>query len=166
MSAEYALVTARRTRMQELAEDGSSPARRVLGLQDNPARFISAIQLGVTLSSLALGAIGEPVISSLLEGPLDLLPESWQSGVSTTISVILAFTILSFFHVVVGEIVPKSFTLVHTERVALAVALPIDIFYAVFKPFIWVLVGPARSSCAGSGCRPARAPASPTRRRS
>ena len=63
VSAEYALVTARRTRMQELAEDGSKSARRVLGLQANPARFISAIQLGITLSSLALGAIGEPVVS-------------------------------------------------------------------------------------------------------
>src|SRR6185437_4838778 len=71
---------------------------------------------------------------------LDLLPESWHHGVSLTISAILAFTILSFFHVVVGEIVPKSFTLVHAERVALAVALPIDVFYAVFKPFIWVLI--------------------------
>ena len=140
VSAEYGLVTARRTRMQELAEDGSKSARRVLGLQANPARFISAIQLGITLSSLALGAIGEPVISSLLETPLDLLPESWHHGVSLTISAILAFTILSFFHVVVGEIVPKSFTLVHAERVALAVALPIDVFYAVFKPFIWVLI--------------------------
>src|SRR5690349_5548611 len=108
VSAEYGLVTARRTRMQELAEEGSKAARRVLGLQANPARFISAIQLGITLSSLALGAIGEPVISSLLESPLGLLPESWHHGVSLTISAILAFTILSFFHVVVGEIVPRS----------------------------------------------------------
>ena len=140
VAAEYALVTVRRTRVQELVDGGSRAARRVMALQTNPARFISAIQLGVTLSSLALGAIGEPVVSKLLEKPLDALPQSWQGGVATTISVILAFTILSYFHVVFGEIVPKSYTLQAQERVALAVAVPIDTFYKVFRPFIWVLV--------------------------
>ena len=71
VAAEYALVTMRRTRVQELIAQGSRGARRVDALQQNPARFISAIQLGVTLSSLALGAIGEPVVSKLLEKPLD-----------------------------------------------------------------------------------------------
>src|SRR5689334_19308225 len=108
VAAEYALVTVRRTRVQELVDQDNRAARRVADLQTNPARFISAIQLGVTLSSLALGAIGEPVVSSLLERPLDLLPESWHTSVATTISVIVAFTILSFLHVVMGEIVSQS----------------------------------------------------------
>jgi CBS domain containing-hemolysin-like protein len=145
VAAEYGLVTVRRTRMQELDAQGSRPARRVLRLLEQPPRFISAIQLGVTLSSLGLGAIGEPVVSRLLERPLDLLPESWHTSVATTISVIVAFTILSYFHVVMGEIVPKSFTLQHPDRVALIVAGPISAFYVVFRPFIWVLV---RSSAA------------------
>ena len=140
VAAEYGLVTVRRTRMQELDAQGSRPARRVLRLLEQPPRFISAIQLGVTLSSLALGAIGEPVVSRILERPLDLLPESWHTSVATTISVILAFTILSYFHVVIGEIVPKSFTLQHPERVALVAAGPISAFYVIFRPFIWVLV--------------------------
>ncbi|HET7429545.1 MAG TPA: hemolysin family protein [Gaiellales bacterium] len=140
VAAEYALVTVRRTRIQELIAQGSRAARRVDELQQNPARFISAIQLGVTLSSLALGAIGEPVVSKLLEKPLDLLPESWHGGIALTISSILAFAILSFFHVVLGEIVPKSYTLLHAERVALVVAGPINVFYAVFRPFIWALI--------------------------
>jgi putative hemolysin len=140
VAAEYALVTVRRTRIQELIAQGSRAARRVDELQQNPARFISAIQLGVTLSSLALGAIGEPVVSKLLEKPLDLLPESWHGGIALTISSILAFAILSFFHVVLGEIVPKSYTLLHAERVALVVAGPINAFYAVFRPFIWALI--------------------------
>ncbi len=140
VAAEYALVTVRRTRLQELEAQGSRAAGRVLRLVDTPPRFISAIQLGVTLSSLALGAIGEPVVSRLLRSPLDLLPQSWHTSVATTVSVVLAFTILSFFHVVMGEIVPKSFTLEHAERVALWVAGPINAFYAVFRPFIWVLV--------------------------
>jgi CBS domain containing-hemolysin-like protein len=140
VAAEYGLVTVRRTRMQELDAQGSRRARRVLRLLEQPPRFISAIQLGVTLSSLALGAIGEPVVSRILERPLDLLPESWHTSVATTISVILAFTILSYFHVVMGEIVPKSFTLQHPERVALVAAGPISAFYVIFRPFIWVLV--------------------------
>src|SRR6476620_10634206 len=140
VAAEYALVTMRRTRVQELVDQGSRGARRVADLQQNPARFISAIQLGVTLSSLALGAIGEPVISNLLDTPLGWLPDSWHGGVAVTISAILAFSILSFFHVVLGEIVPKSYTLQHAERVALVVATPINVFYAIFRPFIWALV--------------------------
>jgi hypothetical protein len=85
------------------------------------------------------------VVSRILERPLDLLPEGWHTSVATTISVILAFTILSYFHVVMGEIVPKSFTLQHPERVALFAAGPISSFYVIFRPFIWVLV---RSSAA------------------
>ncbi len=145
VAAEYGLVTVRRTRMQELDAQGSRSAKRVLRLLEQPPRFISAIQLGVTLSSLGLGAIGEPVISRLLERPLDLLPDSWHTSVATTISVILAFTILSYFHVVMGEIVPKSFTLQYPERVALFAAGPVSSFYVIFRPFIWVLV---RSSAA------------------
>ncbi|MEP6641223.1 MAG: hemolysin family protein [Gaiellales bacterium] len=145
VAAEYGLVTVRRTRLQELDAQGSRSARRVLRLLEAPPRFISSIQLGVTLSSLGLGAIGEPVVSGLLKRPLDLLPQSWHTGIAETISVILAFTILSYFHVVMGEIVPKSFTLGHPERVALLSAGPISAFHAVFRPFIWVLV---RSSAA------------------
>ncbi len=141
VAAEYALVTVRRTRLQELEAQGVRRARRVLNLLDNPSGFISAIQLGVTLSSLALGAIGEPVVSELLQKPLDWLPRDLHTGVATTISIILAFTILTYFHVVMGEIVPKSFTLQHSERVALAVARPISVFRTLFRPFIWVLVG-------------------------
>ncbi len=148
VAAEYGLVTVRRTRLQELEAQGSRRARRVLRLLDSPPRFISSIQLGVTLSSLALGAIGEPVVSQLLKRPLDLLPQSWHTGVADTISVILAFTILTYFHVVMGEIVPKSFTLGHPERVALLSAGPISVFHAIFRPFIWVLV---RSSAAVLG---------------
>jgi len=140
VAAEYGLVTVRRTRLQELDAQGNKRARRVLRLLEVPPRFISAIQLGVTLSSLALGAIGEPVVSELLKRPLDLLPASWHTSVATTISVILAFAILTYFHVVMGEIVPKSFTLEHPERVALWTAGPISAFHTIFRPFIWVLV--------------------------
>jgi magnesium and cobalt exporter, CNNM family len=154
VAAEYALVTVRRTRLQELEAQGSKRARRVLNLLESPSNFISSIQLGVTLSSLALGAIGEPVVSRLLKSPLDLLPQSWHQGVATTIAVILAFTILSYFHVVMGEIVPKSYTLEHAEGVALAVSSPITWFSTVFRPFVWVLVTSSSAVLRWAGLQP------------
>src|SRR5689334_5470809 len=154
VAAEYALVTVRRTRLQELEAQGSKRARRVLNLLEHPSNFISSIQLGVTLSSLALGAIGEPVVSRLLKSPLDLLPQSWHQGVATTIAVILAFTILSYFHVVMGEIVPKSYTLEHAEGVALAVSSPITWFSTVFRPFVWVLVTSSSAVLRWAGLQP------------
>jgi magnesium and cobalt exporter, CNNM family len=154
VAAEYALVTVRRTRLQELEAQGSRRARRVINLLENPSNFISSIQLGVTLSSLALGAIGEPVVSRLLKSPLDLLPQSWHQGVATTIAVVLAFTILPYFHVVMGEIVPKSYTLEHAEGVALVVAVPISWFNTVFRPFIWVLVRSSTAVLRWAGLQP------------
>ena len=140
VAAEYALVTVRRTRLLELEAQGSRRARRVLGLLEHPSRFISAIQLGVTLSGLVLGALGEPVVAGLLKRPLDLLPDNLHTAVATTIAVILAFTILTFFQVVMGELVPKSYTLAYPDRVAMAIAWPLGGFQAVFRPFIWLLV--------------------------
>jgi CBS domain containing-hemolysin-like protein len=154
VAAEYALVTVRRTRLQELEAQGSRRARRVMNLLENPSNFISSIQLGVTLSSLALGAIGEPVVSRLLKSPLDLLPQGWHAGVATTIAAVLAFTILSYFHVVMGEIVPKSYTLEHAEGVAMAVAVPISWFNTVFRPFIWVLVSSSTAVLRWAGLQP------------
>ena len=155
VAAEYGLVTVRRTRLQELEAQGSRRARRVLALLENPSRFISAIQLGVTLSSLALGAVGEPVVSRVLQRPLDLLPPSWHTAIATTIAVVLAFTILTFFHVVMGEIVPKSYTLAHADGVAMAIAWPLGVFQALFRPFIWLLVGTSNAVLRAVGLTPA-----------
>jgi len=140
VSAEFAFVAVRRTRIDELVEEGSASAKRVRHLIDDPARFISAFQVAITLSSLALGAVGEPAVSSVFESVLGnwgLLGES----ATVVISVILAFAIITALHVVLGEIVPKTLTLSRAESVALAVALPVSVFMWVFWPFIWVLRG-------------------------
>jgi CBS domain containing-hemolysin-like protein len=140
VSAEFAFVAVRRTRIDELVEEGSASAKRVRHLIDDPARFISAFQVAITLSSLALGAVGEPAVSSVFEsllGNWGLLGES----ATVVISVILAFAIITALHVVLGEIVPKTLTLSRAESVALAVALPVSVFMWVFWPFIWVLRG-------------------------
>ena len=140
VSAEFAFVAVRRTRIDELVEEGSLPAKRVRRLLDDPARFISAFQVAITLSSLALGAVGEPAVSRVFEqafGNIGMLGD----GAVAVISVVLAFAIISSLHVVLGEIVPKTLTLSRAESVALAVALPVNVFMWVFWPFIWVLRG-------------------------
>jgi magnesium and cobalt exporter, CNNM family len=128
VAAEYALVTVRRTRMHELAGAGNRRANVVLGITAEPPRFIAAMQLGVTVTSLAIGALGEHVLVSLFDPVM-----------ATVIAVILALLLLTFFHVVVGELVPKGISLGYSERTALFVALPVRAFFAVFKPLIWFL---------------------------
>ena len=140
VSAEYAFVAVRRTRIDELVEEGSKSAKRVRRLLDDPARFISAFQVAITLSSLALGAVGEPAVSRVFEelfGNIGMLGD----GAVAVISVILAFAIISALHVVLGEIVPKTLTLSRAESVALTVVLPVTVFMWLFWPFIWVLRG-------------------------
>ena len=128
VAAEYALVTARRTRIQELAQKGSRSARAVLRIVADPPRFIAAMQLGVTGTSLAIGALGEQVLARVFDPIFAAL-----------ISFALAFLIITFLHVVVGELVPKGLALGYAERVALAVSTPVRAFFVVFKPLIWVL---------------------------
>ena len=140
VSAEFAFVAVRRTRIDELVEEGSASAKRVRHLIDDPARFISAFQVAITLSSLALGAVGEPAVSRVFESVLG----NWGvlgDGATVVISVILAFAIITALHVVLGEIVPKTLTLSRAEAVALRVAFPVQVFMWVFWPFIWVLRG-------------------------
>jgi putative hemolysin len=131
VAAEYAFVSVRRTRLDELVNDGSRRARMVRRIVSDPSHFITGITVGITLSSLALGAVGEPVVSRLLERAFGHTPIP-----AGAIAVIIAFIIIVIPQVVVGEIVPKSYTLPRAERVALAVAPPIRVFFAGFGWFI------------------------------
>jgi CBS domain containing-hemolysin-like protein len=128
VAAEYGLVTARRTRILELEHEGNRRARRVLQITSDPPRFIAAMQLGVTLTSLAIGAIGEEALRAVFD-PI----------MATVLAVILAFFVITFFHVVIGELVPKGIALAHSDRTALAVSGPVRAFFSVFGPLIWVL---------------------------
>jgi putative hemolysin len=128
VAGEYSLVTVRRTRIKELADEGSRTARSVLTITSDPPRFIAAMQLGVTLTSLGIGALGERVLSELFD--------EW---LATVLAVLLAFLIITFLHVVVGELVPKGVALSYSERVALGVSAPVRLFFFVFNPLIWVL---------------------------
>ncbi len=128
VAAEYALVTARRSRLHDLANGGSRRARIALRIMDSPIRFIGTVQLGITAFSIALGAIGEPLVEHFLDPFL-----------AHTVSFILAFTIVTYLHVTLGELVPKAIALTKNERTALWVALPIEAFYLATYPIVWFL---------------------------
>jgi putative hemolysin len=128
VAAEYGLVTSRRTRIRELEREGNRRARAVLRITSDPPRFISAMQLGVTVTSLAIGALGEPVLAHRFEPVL-----------ATFFSVVLALLVITFLHVVLGELVPKGVALGHPEATALAVSAPVRAFFVVMGPLIWLL---------------------------
>jgi len=130
VAAEYGLVTARRTRIIELQHQGNRRARDVLRITGDPPRFIAAMQLGVTLTSLAIGALGESVLT-----------REFKTWLATVLAIALAYLILTFFHVVVGELVPKGVALRHSEGTALWVSAPVRAFFTVAQPLIWVLQG-------------------------
>jgi putative hemolysin len=128
VAAEYSLVTARRTRILELQHQGNRRARDVLRITSDPPRFIAAMQLAVTLTSLGIGALGEQALA-----------HAFDDFVATVLAVVLAYLILTYLHVVLGELVPKGVALGHRERTALAVAVPVRVFFVVFRPLIWIL---------------------------
>ncbi|HET9526747.1 MAG TPA: hemolysin family protein [Pyrinomonadaceae bacterium] len=130
VASEFALVGVRRSRIEMLAARGSRSAQRLLELLANLNTYISATQLGITMASLALGWVGEPVFAHLLEAPL-------RGRVSDltlhTISFAIAFAIITFLHIVLGELAPKTLALERAEKVALAVSWPMQAFYKVFR---------------------------------
>ncbi|HEX7313909.1 MAG TPA: hemolysin family protein [Pyrinomonadaceae bacterium] len=130
VASEFALVGVRRSRVETLAATGSRGARRLLGLLDDLNAYISATQLGITMASLALGWVGEPVVAHILEEPLR---PYFSEAALHTISFAVAFTIITFLHIVLGELAPKTMALEMAERVALAVSLPLLAFYKIFR---------------------------------
>jgi CBS domain containing-hemolysin-like protein len=129
VAAEFALVGVRASRIETLAASGSRAAKRLMQLLHNLNAYLSACQLGITLASLALGWIGEPTIARLLEGPLSGFSDTLRRGIAFAI----AFSIITSLHIVLGEQAPKLMGLAMAEKVALAVALPMQLFYRVFS---------------------------------
>ncbi len=141
VAAEFALVSVRRTRVDELIQQGRPGARFVKRALENPDQFIAATQLGITIASLGLGWVGEPAIAHLVEPLVDFLPEAWIGLASHSISAAIAFTFITFGHVIVGELMPKSIALQHPEDTALFVAQPTLLTEWILKPVIWAMNG-------------------------
>jgi CBS domain containing-hemolysin-like protein len=130
VASEFALVGVRRSRIQTLADSGNDRAKRLLRLLNHLNAYISATQLGITLASLGLGWIGEPAVAHLLEMPLE---GRVSETILETISFAVAFSIITFLHIVIGELAPKTLALERAERVALAISLPMELFYKAFR---------------------------------
>src|SRR3954447_22927564 len=143
VGAEYGLVTSRRTRIMELEHEGNRRARAVLRITADPPRFISAMQLGVTISSLGIGALGEQVLA-----------QKFDAVTASFLAVILALLIVTFLHVVIGELVPKGIALGHPERTALAVSGPVRAFFIALRPLIWLLQESTAVILRGLGLEP------------
>ena len=138
VAAEFALVSIRETRIEQMLAAGTPGARAVRRLQQDLDDFLPAVQLGVTLCSLALGWIGEPLAASIVLGWLHLLPlvEPHALLYAHIVAVALGFVVITYFHVVVGELVPKSLALRRAEAMAVSVAPPMLLFIAVARPAV------------------------------
>ena len=155
VAAEFSLVTVRQTRITELVEQGNATAETVQKALENPDRVIAATQLGITLASLGLGWIGEPALSHFIEPIIELFPVELRPGLSHSLSAGLAFAIITFLHVVVGELAPKSIALQNPEGTSMVVARPTLWSERIFKPFIWALNGTGNALLRLVGVKPA-----------
>src|SRR5689334_13828796 len=145
VAAEFAIVTVRKTRIDQLIAEGHRSARAVRRAVTEPDRYIAATQLGITMASLGLGWIAEPALASLVEPPLAFLPVHIAVATAHTIAVTIAFAIITALEIVFGELTPKWIALERSERVALWVVRPLELFMRAFWPFIRVVHIAARS---------------------
>ncbi len=142
VAAEFALVSVRRTRIQELIAAGNTTAETVKRVIHDPDRFIAATQLGITIASLGLGWVAEPALAHFIEPVFKFLPATWGGAAAHAIAASgIAFAFVTFLHVVIGELAPKSIALAYPEETALIVARPTMLFENFFRPIIWLLNG-------------------------
>ncbi|MEK4851883.1 hemolysin family protein [Paenibacillus sp. FSL H7-0756] len=142
VSVEYAMVKVRSGRIESLIEEGSKRALAARNIVHNLDGFLSACQLGVTLASLALGWLGEPAVATIV-GPL-VRGLGFDETTVFVISLIIAFMFITVLHIVLGELAPKTIAVNKAEAVLLLTAGPMNVFYRIMFPFIWVVNGLAR----------------------
>jgi CBS domain containing-hemolysin-like protein len=156
VATEFAIVKIRATRLQALVDEGKPGAGNALKMVEKLDAYLSATQFGITLASLGLGWLGEPAFAHLLEPVIaGLVPEGARATVAHSAAVAIAFAIITFLHIVVGELAPKSLAIQRAEATTLTVALPMRAFYFLFYPAIWLLNGIARRLLRAFGLDPA-----------
>jgi len=143
VAAEFAIVKVRSTRLKELVEDGSVPAKHAFNALTQLEAYLSATQLGITLASLGIGWIGEPLVADRVVAPLFHLLHVRNESLITFVSFALAFAMITFAEIVFGELAPKWMAIQRAEAVALWVARPMMVFIWLFRPFIGVINGAA-----------------------
>src|SRR5438552_945337 len=149
VAAEYAFVRVRKTQLDEIGQQGSARARLASRVLDRLDQYISASQLGVTLCSLAIGWLGEPAVAALLEPIFDWLPDPLLN----VISFALAFGVITYVHIVVGELAPKYLSIQRAVPLALWCAYPLHLFYRLMYPFIALVNGSANAILRWVGIR-------------
>lgn len=139
VAAEFAIVTVRKTRIDQMIAEGHRGARTVRRAIGDPDSYIAATQLGITMASIGLGWIGEPALASMIEPVLAFLPTRLAAPTAHTIAVTTAFAIITALHIVLGELAPKTIALERPEATALLAVKPTEVFMKVFWPFISLL---------------------------
>jgi CBS domain containing-hemolysin-like protein len=145
VAAEFAIVTVRKTRVDQMIAEGNWRAHAVRRAVTDPDSYIAATQLGITMASIGLGWIGEPALASIVEPTLTMLPEVMAATTAHTIAVAISFAIITALHIVLGELAPKTIALERSESTALWVVKPTEVFMKVFWPFIKLLNGTGRA---------------------
>src|SRR6202140_2174661 len=138
-AAEFALVSVRDTRIQQLISSGRISARIVQRLHQHLDEVVNGVQLGITMVSLTLGWIGEPMVARLVEGMGFVHRVSHAAVYAHTIAIVIAFSLITYMHVILGDLVPKTLALQRAEQVALAVAAPMEAFLTITRPVLFFM---------------------------
>ena len=143
VAAEFALVASRRTRLDSMARRGDAKAKLAAKAVQSLDRYISGTQLGITVASLGLGWIGEPAVAGAIAAAFHGLPAPFDVVATHTVAGVIAFMLITFLHIVLGELAPKALALLHPEATSRWVAAPLILFTEATNPFIWLLNGSA-----------------------
>nr|WP_239540876.1 hemolysin family protein [Pullulanibacillus pueri] len=152
VAAEFAIVRARKLRIELLADQGNKKAIAAKKVIHQLDEYLSACQLGITMTSLGIGWLGEPTIGHMIEDLFGVF--SFSGTLSVTISVILSFLFVTIFHVVLGELAPKTFAIQKAEAIVMMAAQPLIVFNIIAYPFIWILNGSANAIARLFGAKP------------
>jgi CBS domain containing-hemolysin-like protein len=152
VATEFAIIRVRPSRVDQLVAEGRKNALAVRKVTSNLDGYLSACQLGITITALGIGALGEPTVEKILHPVFD----QWALGpqISSLISYLIAFISMTYLHVVVGELAPKTLAIQKAEAITFLVAKPIMFFYKVMYPFIWILNGSANYLVRLGGLKP------------
>jgi CBS domain containing-hemolysin-like protein len=145
VAAEFAIVTVRKTRIDQLIAEGNRGARAVRRAVTDPDSYIAATQLGITMASIGLGWIGEPALASLVQPSFAFLPMSMAEATAHSVAVAISFALITALHITLGELAPKTIALERAEATALLVVKPTELFMRAFWPFIRLLNGMGRA---------------------
>ena len=141
VASEFALVSVRQTRINQLAKEGNNTAKITSDALKELDKYIAATQLGITIASIGLGWVGEATLARLIHPLFDFLPYVSNSIATHTVAVALAFVLITFMHVVIGELMPKSIALQYPEKTTLVITRPLVFIAKLFTPFIFLLNG-------------------------